>query len=184
MKLLGKTVAVAPLALTVLLISCPTGQGMELTSPDFANGGKLSLAQVNTRCGGQNRSPALRWSGAPADARSFALTLFDPDADNGAGFWHWLVFDIPAAANGLAENAGHGEGLPPGTRQEANDFGEPGYGGACPPQGSGVHHYAFTLYALSAPRANSGVNVSGATLTAYLHAHALATATLVGTYQR
>src|ERR1700690_1238018 len=92
-------IAAASLALVFLLIACSADQAMELTSPDFVNGAKLSLAQVNSRCGGPHRPPALRWSGVPAGTRSFALTLFDPDAGGGAGFWHWLVFDIPAGAS-------------------------------------------------------------------------------------
>ena len=157
---------------------------MELTSSNIANGAKLSLAQVHTQCGGQNRSPALRWSGAPSGTRSFAVTLFDPDAGGGAGFWHWLVFDIPAATTGLPEGAGAGSGLPAGTELAANDFGDSGYGGACPPPGSGVHHYEFTLYALSTPHLPLRADVKGSDLSAYLKAHALASASLVGTYSR
>jgi Raf kinase inhibitor-like YbhB/YbcL family protein len=155
-----------------------------LTSPDIANGAKLSLAQVHARCGGQNRSPALRWSGAPANTRSFALTLFDPDAGGGAGFWHWLVFDVSSETTSLPEGAGGGSGLPRGAIQASNDFGDTGYGGACPPPGSGVHHYQFTLYALGTPQAPFGANATGAALAAYLKEHALASASLVATYSR
>jgi Raf kinase inhibitor-like YbhB/YbcL family protein len=173
-----------PLTLGILAISCLAGRAMELTSPDIASGAKLSLAQVHTRCGGQNRSPALRWSGAPAGAQSFAVTLFDPDAGGGAGFWHWLIFDVPAGTTELPEGAGAGNRLPSGTEQAANDFGDSGYGGACPPSGSGVHHYEFTLYALGVPKASLDKNANGAAITAYLKAHSLTTATLVGTYSR
>jgi Raf kinase inhibitor-like YbhB/YbcL family protein len=157
---------------------------MQLTSPAFTGGGRLALAQINTRCGGSNRSPALEWSGAPPGARSYALTLFDPDAGGGRGFWHWLVFDIPAGATGMPENAGGGNGLPKGAMQAENDFGEDAYGGACPPPGSGVHHYEFTLYALGVPNASFGAQTNGADLSAWLKTHALATATLVGLYSR
>jgi Raf kinase inhibitor-like YbhB/YbcL family protein len=177
-------ITAASLALAFLLIACPAGQAMELTSPDFANGTKLSPAQVNSRCGGQNRSPALRWSGAPAGTRSFALTLFDPDAGGGAGFWHWLVLDIPAGTSALPEDVGSGNGLPSGTVQAANSFGEAGYGGACPPPGSGIHHYEFALYALGTARIPFNTYTNGIVLSAYLNGHAIATASLAGTYSR
>jgi Raf kinase inhibitor-like YbhB/YbcL family protein len=177
-------IASAPLALAILLMACRAGQALELTSPDFVNGAKISLAQVNNRCGGQNRSPALRWSGAPRDTRSFALTVFDPDADGGVGFWHWLVFDIPGGASVLPEGAGSGKGLPSGTVQATNGFREAGYGGACPPAGSGIHHYEFTLYALGAAKIAFRPDTNRATLSAYLKGRALATASLVGIYSR
>ena len=153
-------------------------------SPVFANGGRLALAQVNNRCGGGNRSPALEWTGAPSGARSYALTLFDPDAGGGQGFWHWLVLYIPASTTGLPEGAGAGNGLPQGAKQAANSFGEAAYGGACPPPGSGTHHYEFTLYALGVPDAPFDAQTNGADLSAWLKTHALATATLVGVYSQ
>jgi Raf kinase inhibitor-like YbhB/YbcL family protein len=167
-----------------LISSCPAGQAMELTSPDFTNGATLALAQVNSRCGGGNRSPALAWSGAPSGTRSYALTLFDPDAGGGRGFWHWFVFDIPAGTSDLPEGAGAGNGLAQGAVEATNGFGEQGYGGACPPPGSGTHHYEFTLYALGAAKAPFGADASGTTLTAWLKSHALATATLTALYRR
>jgi Raf kinase inhibitor-like YbhB/YbcL family protein len=174
--------ATAPLTLTFLLIFCLAGSAMELTSPEIGNGARLSLAQIHTRCGGENRSPALHWSGAPTATRSFAVTLFDPDAGGGAGFWHWIVFDIPGVATGLPEATG--DGIPSGMIQAKNDFGEPDYGGACPPPGSGTHHYVITLYALGAPRLPFGRDGKSNDIAAYLKSHALATASLVGTYQR
>ncbi len=184
MSVAGKYFPAAPLALIVLLISCPAGQAMELTSSDFTNGGKLSLAQVSTRCGGQNRSPALRWSRAPAGTRSFAVTKIEPDARGGAGFWHWLAFDISPDTSGLPEAAGTGTGLPSGAEEGVNDFGDPGYGGACPPTGSGVHHYEFTLYALGTARPPFDANAKGTDLSAWLKAHALATTLLTAVYAR
>lgn len=184
MRQIATLVATASMALAFLLISFPAGQAMELSSPDFANGTQLPLAQVHARCGGQNRSPALRWAGAPANTRSYALTLFDPDAGGGAGFWHWLLFDIPASANGLPEGAGSGSGLPKGAEQADNGFGESGYGGACPPSGSGTHHYAFTVYALGTAQIPLSANTDAVALSAYLKKHSLASASLVATYQR
>ena len=168
----------------ILVLATGSAHAMQLSSPAFANGGQLALAQVNNRCGGSNRSPALDWTGAPSGARSYALTLFDPDAGEGRGFWHWLVFNIAAGVTGLPEGAGNGNGLTRGAMQAENDFGEAAYGGACPPPGSGVHHYEFTLYALDVATVPSGEQTKVADLVAYLKAHALAAVQLVGVYSR
>jgi hypothetical protein len=168
----------------ILVLATGSAHAMQLSSPAFANGGRLALAQVNNRCGGSNRSPVLEWTGAPPGAHSYALTLFDPDAGGGRGFWHWLVFGIPASATALPEGAGGGTGLPQGAMQVVNDFGEAAYGGACPPPGSGVHHYEFTLYALDIATVPSGELMKSGDLVAYLKAHALAAAQLVGIYSR
>lgn len=160
------------------------GQALELTSPDVTNGTALHAAQVNSRCGGQNLSPALAWSGAPKATQGYAVTMFDSDANGGRGFWHWLVFDIPSNSQSLPAGAGSGSGLPNGAVQTENDFGTPGYGGACPPSGSGTHHYTLTLYALPVAQLplENGAGVSA--IAAWLKSHALATAALTGTYKR
>src|SRR6266567_4119947 len=125
----------------------------KLASPDIRPNGPIALEQVfnGFGCSGQNISPALKWSGAPADTKSFALLVHDPDAPTGgSGWWHWVVYNIPADAKSLPAGAGKADGkaLPKGAVQGNTDFGSPGYGGPCPPQGSGNHHYNFTLYAL------------------------------------
>lgn len=157
---------------------------LELTSTDVVNGGGLRIAQVNSRCGGQDRSPALAWSGAPKGTQSYAVTMFDSDANGGRGFWHWIVFDIPAPTQSLPAGAGSETGLPTGAVQAENDFGTPGYGGACPPPGSGTHHYTLTLYALAAAQLPPGNNTGAHAIATWLKSHALATASLTGTYQR
>jgi Raf kinase inhibitor-like YbhB/YbcL family protein len=165
-------------ALAAVLIGSQA-HAMDLSSTGMANGAMLALAQVNTRCGGQNQSPSLTWSNAPANTRSFALTTFDPDAGGGHGFWHWLVFDIPATVHGLDVGA-----APPGAVQGENDFGDHNYGGACPPAGSGLHHYVFTLYAIDSPGVPSGADANAKDAVAYLKSHTLATAQLTAVYQR
>ena len=160
------------------------GRALELTSPDVANGAALRIVQVHSRCGGQNRSPALAWSGAPKGTESYAVTMFDSDANGGRGFWHWLVFNIPTSAQGLPAGAGSESALPDGAVQAENDFGTPGYGGACPPPGSGTHHYTLTIYALAAAQLPLGNNAGASAIATWLKSHALATAALTGTYGR
>lgn len=101
-------------------------------------------------CSGENRSPALKWSGAPKDTKAFAVTVYDPDAPSGSGWWHWMVINIPADVNELAANAGAvgGGNLPKGASQARIDYGVAGWGGVCPPPGDEPHRYIFTVYAL------------------------------------
>ena len=160
------------------------GQALELTSPDVASGASLRIAQVHSRCGGQNRSPALSWSGAPKGTQSFAVTMFDSDANGGRGFLHWAIFDIPASAQSLSAGIAPAASLPNGAMQAENDFETAGYGGACPPPGSGTHHYTLTIYAVAAAQLPLGNSASASAVATWLTSHALATATLTGTYRR
>src|SRR6476620_10493079 len=99
---------------------------------------------------GGNVSPALSWSHAPPGTQSFALLMHDPDAPTGSGWWHWVVYNLPASTTSLAAGAGDPTKklLPPGVVQGRTDFGAPGYGGPCPPQGDKPHRYIFTVFAL------------------------------------
>lgn len=148
----------------------------------------MSEAQVfdGFGCSGDNISPALTWSGAPAGTKSFAITAYDPDAPTGSGWWHWVVFNLPADINTLPSGAGaaSGEGMPDGAVQSRTDFGTPGYGGACPPEGDGPHRYQFKVWALDTDSLPLDASASGAMVGFYLNAHALDTATLQVTYQR
>jgi Raf kinase inhibitor-like YbhB/YbcL family protein len=169
-------------AAAAALIASNAAYGMELTSSNVANGALLSTDQVKDGCGGRNISPALAWSGAPATAQSFAVTAFDPDAHG--GWWHWAVVNIPAATQSLPASAGSGAGLPAGAIQAENDFGDFGYGGACPPPGSGQHHYEFTVWALPAPSVPLAKDAKAEDVAAYLKSHAVAHADVVGIYER
>lgn len=160
------------------------GHALELTSPDVADGAALRLAQVHSQCGGENRSPALSWSGAPKGTQSYAVTMFDSDANGGGGFWHWAIFDIPASAQSLSAGTAPAAILPNGAVQAENDFGMAGYGGPCPPPGSGTHHYRLTIYAAAAAHLPLGNTVSASAVATWLKNHALATAMLTGTYRR
>ena len=155
----------------------PAVASFELRSDDVADGQTLPQAQVSGifGAGGEDRSPHLAWSGAPAGTQSYAVTCFDPDAPTGSGFWHWIVVDLPASCAELASGAGdeHGSGLPAGARQLRNDAGLYGYLGSAPPAGHGPHRYMFAAHALSvgslpidenASAAVCGFNMFGTTL--------------------
>lgn len=165
-------------ALLLAFGTASSAHAMELASPDVQPGSVLATAQLYPACGGSNISPALSWSGAPGGTKSFAVTLYDPDARG--GWWHWIVYDIPASVDRLAS----GGDAPPGARLGRNDFGGIGYGGACPPPGSGTHHYRFTLWALPTATIPFADDSTGATIGPYLEDHALARATLTAIYER
>lgn len=135
---------------------------------------------------GNNRSPKLAWNGAPAATRSFAVTLYDPDAPTGSGFWHWVSYDIPASVNELAAGAGssgHSQ-LSPGGLQANNDFGAPGYGGPCPPKGDRAHRYVFSVHALGTEKLGVPADTPNAVVRFLIFQNSLAVATMVGHYKR
>ena len=160
--------------------------GMKVTTPDFRNGGTIAMAQVFTGCKGQNISPALSWSGAPAGTKSFAITMYDPDAPTGSGWWHWTLFNIPTDVHGLPKGAGDAgsKTLPAGAGEGRTDFGFSHYGGPCPPAGDPPHHYHITVYAVKVARLPLNAQSSGATVGFNLRFNTLAKAQIVGRYGR
>ena len=172
--------------LVALTLLATTAWSFELSSPDVQQGRRLNSAQeyAGYGCDGDNLSPALKWKNAPAGTRSFAVTVFDPDAPTGKGWWHWLVFDIPATLNSLPAGIGVNADLPAGARQGRNDFGEHAYGGACPPVGNGTHHYVFTVYALKVERLDVSDDASPQRIDAALRGSSLGSAHLTATYSR
>jgi Raf kinase inhibitor-like YbhB/YbcL family protein len=171
------------LASVLLLAGARGASALELKSPDIAPGGVIDNTFVfkGFGCTGANLSPALEWSGAPEGTKSFALLVHDPDAPTGgAGWWHWLVVDIPADVHSLARGAPP----PPGAREIATDFGAPGYGGPCPPTGDKPHHYHFTIYALKVAKLDLPPKASAALAGFTVNANALAKATLTGLFSR
>lgn len=137
--------------LCLLLAVSPAFAEMTLTSPSLDANGAFTADQVlnGFGCTGGNLSPALEWSGAPEGTTSFALMMHDPDAPTGSGWWHWAAFNLPADTTSLPEGAS-AHAMPEGSIESRTDFGAPGYGGACPPEGGGAHAYTITLYALPA----------------------------------
>lgn len=166
----------------------PRKAAFTLKSPNFRDGGTIGMEHVfnSFGCTGQNLSPALVWSGAPEGTRSFALLCHDPDAPTGgAGWWHWLVLNIPASVTTLELDAGNPDGanLPDGAIQVPTDFGSAGYGGPCPPVGDKPHRYIFTLYALKVDRLDPGGGT--ASLAGYMvNGNAIARARLTGKFGR
>jgi len=161
-----------------------------LTSANFKEGETLGNDLILSEdfgfgCAGGNKSPQLSWSGAPAETQSFALTMFDPDAPTGSGFWHWLMVNIPKDVTELALGAGNpGGALPAGALQTRTDFGAPGYGGPCPPEGHGPHRYVFTLFAVGADALPVEADSMPAVVGFNLNFATLAKATLTGVFGR
>lgn len=133
-------------------------------------------------CSGENKSLAIRWSGAPEGTQSYAVVIHDPDAPTGVGFFHWTVTGIPSGTTELALNASQA-GLPEGAVQSYTDFGMSSYGGPCPPPGA-PHRYIVTVYALDVPSLGLEPNATGALVRFMLRGHTLALGRSVGTYGR
>ncbi len=145
---------------------------MIVTSSAFAQGGNIP---TKYSCDGQSDSPPLQWSGAPADTKSYALIVDDPDAPSGT-FTHWVAYDIPASVTSAAEGANQIG------KSGKNGAGKPGYTGPCPPRGT--HRYFFHLYALDVPTLNLPDGASKDAVTAAMQGHILAQAELMGKYSR
>lgn len=137
-------------------------------------------------CTGENKSPQLSWANAPEGTQSFAITMYDPDAPTGSGWWHWIVFDIPSNVNDLVANAGNLELnlAPKGSIQSITDYGAKGYGGPCPPEGHGLHQYVITVYALKTNTLGLDENTNAAVVGYYLWNNTLAKASIVAYYER
>lgn len=157
-----------------------------LTSKDLGGQATKTEEFDGFGCSGNNQSPQLSWENAPEGTKSFAITMYDPDAPTGSGFWHWVVFDIPAGVSKLATNAGDVEsGLAPkGLIQSLNDYGFKGYGGPCPPEGHGAHQYIFTVFALKTDKLGVDENTNPAVVGFNLWANTLAKASIVAYYER
>jgi Raf kinase inhibitor-like YbhB/YbcL family protein len=180
--------AVAVLLGAVVFANPPATGGFKLESPDLKPGKRMSDDQVFSGfgCSGKNISPALQWQNAPKTTKSFAVTMYDPDAPTGSGWWHWIIFNIPANVTSLSRNAGDPASLlaPEESVQSKTDFGTRGYGGACPPPGSKPHHYQVTVYALDIDKLPLDASASGAMVGFSLRQHTIDRATITVLYSR
>lgn len=164
---------------------------MKLTSETFKDGDYLQPEQILSAdfgfgCAGGNKSPHLKWEGAPEGTKSFAVTCYDPDAPTGSGFWHWLVVNIPANVTELAVDAGNPASgkLPAGALQIRTDFGKPGYGGPCPPAGDHPHRYLFTVFAVSRDKLPVTEDTAAAVIGFNLNFNTLDKSVLMGLFKR
>ncbi len=171
------------LCLTTVLV---TAQEFTLQSNDLK--GQLTNTQVfkGFGCDGENISPQLSWSNAPEGTKSFAVTVYDPDAPTGSGWWHWIVFNLPSDTKELLQNAGNvTKGIAPkGSVQSRTDFGATGFGGACPPEGHGFHGYIFTVYALDVEKLDLDENAPAGMVNYFIGAHTLKKASVISYYKR
>lgn len=151
-------------------------------SDDVPDGAPQEAQHAHSSAGGENVSPQLAWSGFPEETKGFAVTCFDPDAPTGSGFWHWVVFNIPASVTELATGASP-DAMPAGAVEARNDFGEHGYGGAAPPEGDGPHRYVYTVHALDVDALELDSSAMPAYVGFNLAFHTLARAAMRPTYE-
>jgi hypothetical protein len=165
----------------------PAAPSFTVVSNDIREGEKLDMAQVSGifGAGGQDLSPHLSWSGFPAETKGFTVSMFDPDAPTGSGFWHWAVAGIPGTTTELPTGAGDdaGSGLPEGAYQIPNDARMPRYIGAAPPQGHGQHRYIIAVHALDVETLGVDPQATPAFLGFNLLGHTLGRALLTGWYE-
>ena len=172
----------------VVLLCVNVVDAQEFTLKSDQIGGQLTIEQVylGFGCTGKNISPALKWINAPKNAKSFALTVYDPDAPTGSGWWHWIIFNIPSDVTELKTDAGNllKKIAPAGSIQSVTDYGKPGFGGACPPIGDKPHRYLFTVFALDVAKLDLDEKAGSALVGYMLNSHAIAKASLISYYGR
>ncbi|HLT26324.1 MAG TPA: YbhB/YbcL family Raf kinase inhibitor-like protein [Zeimonas sp.] len=184
------TVAGFAAACAVLVLSSAgSAAAFELTSSDLKPNATIDEKHVYNGfgCTGDNLSPALSWKNPPKGTKSYAVLVHDPDAPTGgAGWWHWVVYNLPAETASLPQGAGavDGKNLPEGAAQQPTDFGVPGWGGPCPPAGDKPHRYVFTVYALKVDKLEVPIGATASLVGFMVNANALGKATLTARYGR
>jgi len=165
----------------VAMSSSAMAEGLSLSSQDLS--GQLSINEVfnGFGCKGKNISPELSWQNPPKGTKSFAVTVYDPDAPTGSGWWHWLVFNIESSSRGLAKGVDLSKS---GAIESLTDFGKAGFGGACPPEGDKAHSYIFTVHALDIEKLPLKADANPALVGFYINAHTLSKASLISYYGR
>ncbi len=165
--------------LLMLSVSTMMAENFTLISPSI--GGQLTKTQeANTfGCSGANVSPALMWSHAPRGTKSFAVTVYDPDAPTGSGWWHWLVVNIPVKIEKLKAGT-----VPKSALEIVNDYGTVGFGGACPPEGDKAHQYIFTVHALDVEKLPVESTTNAPIVGYQINAHTIEKASIISYYKR
>ncbi|RBP80071.1 PBP family phospholipid-binding protein [Marinomonas rhizomae] len=160
-----------------------SSNAFELTSQDIQEGQKIPHAfEFNSfGCNGDNKSPQLEWSDAPKGTKSYAITVYDPDAPSGSGWWHWSAFNIPASVTSLVQGA---DLTKLGATELKSDYGSVGFGGFCPPKGDNMHRYQFTVWALPVEKLDLSADVSAALAGFTVRSMAIGKAMLVASYNR
>ena len=160
--------------------------GFTLSSSTLSGNASIKEEFAGFGCVGKNVSPQLSWENAPEGTKSFAVTMYDPDAPTGSGWWHWVVFDIPSSVTELVEGAGDIEKslAPEKAIQSITNYGAPGYGGPCPPENHGIHQYIITVHALKTDSLGLDANTNPATVGYYIWNNTIAKASIVTYYER
>jgi Raf kinase inhibitor-like YbhB/YbcL family protein len=170
------------------VLTASAAPALKVMSPDIKPGARIADEQVASAmgCPGKNISPEISWSGAPKETKSFAVSVYDPDAPTGSGFWHWVVFNIPPGTTSLPKNAGDPKAslMPAGAVMSRTDVGVPGYFGPCPPKGDRPHHYHFQVFAVDVDKLDADENATPAFVGFNLHFHTLARGDLTGVWGR
>lgn len=166
----------------------PPVPAFTVTSEDIVDGQQAPMPQVSGifGAGGNDVSPQLSWSGFPPETKSFAVTMYDPDAPTASGFWHWAVVNIPAEVTSLPSDTGDESGakLPAGAFHLKNDGGLVRYIGAVPPEGHGKHRYYIAVHALDVEKLDIPPEATPAFLGFTMFSHTLARATIMMWYER
>lgn len=163
------------------------GQDTFTLESETLGGNATSTEEFNGfGCTGENTSPELSWDNAPEGTKSFAITMYDPDAPTGSGWWHWVVFDIPNDVNKIAEGAGDitKKLMPEGTIQSMTNYGAAGYGGPCPPEDHGIHQYIITIHALKVDKLGLDENTNPAIVGYYIWSNTIAKTSIITYYER
>ncbi|GAB0105271.1 hypothetical protein JMUB6875_42490 [Nocardia sp. JMUB6875] len=170
------TTSASPTSVQVRPVVPTNAAQFTVTTPDATDAFPADFYAGSFGCTAANHAPHLSWSGAPAAAKSFAVTMFDPDAPTGAGFWHWMNWDIPATATTFTADAAGVAGT--------NDAGIPGYLGPCPPTGDKPHHYRISVLALDTPSLGLPATTTPTVASFSMGAHIVGVAQLDLTAQR
>ena len=174
--------------LLLALTTNAQAEGFYLSSSDIQ--GQIANDQVfnSFGCTGKNISPQLSWENAPAGTKSFAVTVYDPDAPTGSGWWHWVVFNIDKSvdtiktgASRLSTNSGS---MPTGAIESSTSYGSKGFGGSCPPKGDKAHRYIFTVFALDTEKIEQNADARPELIGFFLNSHVIAKASIMAYYGR